>query len=229
MKYWISSVQCSRSVVSDCLRPHGLQHARLLCPSQTSGACSNSCLSSWWHHSTIKPPLSPSHSTFNLSQHQSLFQGVSFLHQVTKVFEFQLQHEPFAVVQLISCVQLFVTPSTAALQASLSYTISQSLFKLMSIDSVMPPNNVILCHPLLLLTSIFPSIMVFSDESDLYIRWPNYWSFNFSISPFNEYLEVISHRIERLDLLAVQGTLKSLLQHHSSKASVLWHSAFFIV
>ena len=105
-----------------------------------------------------------------LAPRKSLFQGVSFLHQVAKVLEFQLQHEPFAVVQLISCVQLFVTPSTAALQASLSYTISQSLFKLMSIDSVMPPNNVILCHPLLLLTSIFPSIMVFSDESDLYIR-----------------------------------------------------------
>ena len=117
-----------------------------------------------------QPPSSPSHSTFNLSQHQGLFQGVIFLHQITKVLEFQLQHEPFAVVQLISCVQLFVNPSTAALQASLSYTISQSLFKLMYIDSVMPPNNLILCHPLLLLTSIFPSIMVFSDESDLYIR-----------------------------------------------------------
>ena len=99
----------------------------------------------------------------------------------------------------------------------------------MSIDLVMPPNNLILCHPLLLLTSIFPSIMVFSDESDLHIRWPKYWNFNFSISPSNEYSGLISNRIERLDLLAVQGTLKSLLQHHSSKASVLWHAAFFIV
>ena len=103
------------------------------------------------------------------------------------------------------------------------------LLKLMSINSVMPSNHFILCRPLLLLTSIFPSIRVFSNESDLRIRWPKYWSFSFSISPSNEYSGLISFRIDWLDLLAVQGTLKSLLQHHSSKASILWHSAFFIV
>ena len=106
---------------------------------------------------------------------------------------------------------------------------SQSLLKLMSIESVMPSNHLILCRPLLLLPSIFPSIRVFSNESVLRIKWPNYWSFTFSISPSNEYSGLISFRIGRLDLLAVQGTLKSLLQHHSSKASILWHSAFFIV
>ena len=105
---------------------------------------------------------------------------------------------------------------------------SQSLGKLLSIESVMPSNHLILCQPLLLLTSIFPSIRVFSNESVLCIRWPKYWSFSFSISPSNEYLGLISFRMDRLDLLAVQGTLKSLLQHHSSKASILWHSAFFI-
>ena len=117
----------------------------------------------------------------------------------------------------------------SACQASLSYTISQSLFKLMSIDMVMPPNNLIFCHPLLLLTSVFPSVMVFSNESDLHIRWPKYWNFSFSISPSKEQTGRISFRMDWLDLLAVQGTLKSLLQHHSSEASVLWPSAFFIV
>ena len=132
-------------------------------------------------------------------------------------------------VQLLSCVRLFVTPWTAALQASLSITNSWSLLKLMSIASVMPSNNFILCHPLLLLPSMFPSIRVFSNESVLRIRWPKYWSFSFSISPSNEYSGLISFRMDWLDLLAVQGTLKSLLQHHSSKASILWHSAFFMV
>ena len=122
-----------------------------------------------------------------------------------------------------------MTPWTAALQASLSFTISQSLFKLMSIELVMPSNHIILCHPLLLLPSIFPSIRVFSNESALRIKWPKYWSFSFSISPSNEYSGLISFRIDWFDLLAVQGTLKSLLQHHSSKASVLQCSAFFIV
>ena len=113
-------------------------------------------------------------------------------------------------------------PWTAAHQAFLSFTISLSLLKLMSFDSVMPSNHLVLCHPLLLLPSIFPSIRVFSnDELALCIRWPNYWSFSFSISPSNEYLELISFRIDWFDLLAVQGTLKSLLQHHSSKASIL--------
>ena len=114
-------------------------------------------------------------------------------------------------------------------KASLSITDSQSLPKLMSIESVMPANHLILCRPLLLLPSIFPSIRVFSNESVLHIRWPKYWSFSFSISPSNEYLEPISFRTDRLDLHAVQGILKSLLQHHSSKASILRHSAFLIV
>ena len=121
------------------------------------------------------------------------------------------------------------TPWTAACQASLSITNSQSLLKLMSIELVMPSNHLILCHPLLLPPSIFPNIRVFSNESVLPNRWPNYWSFSFSISPFNEYWGLISFRINRFDLLAVQGTLKSLLQHHSLKASILWHSAFVMV
>ena len=128
---------------------------------------------------------------------------------------------------MLSHVQPFVTPWTAAHQASLSFTISQSLLKLMSIESVMPCNHLILCHPLLLLLSIFPSIRVSSSESTLCIKWPNYWSF--SISPSNEYSGLISFRLDWLDLLAVQETLKSLLQHHNSKASVLWCSAFFMV
>ena len=110
-----------------------------------------------------------------------------------------------------------------------SFTISQSLLKLKSIESVMPSNHLILCHPLLFPTSIFPSIRVFSSESVLPIRWPKYWSFSFSISPSNEYSGLIPFRIDRIDLLAVQGTLKSLLQHHNSKASILRHSAFFTI
>ena len=129
------------------------------------------------------------------------------------------------VVQLLSLVQLFMTPWTAAHQASLSFTISQSLLKLMSIESVMPSNHLILCRPLLLLPSILSSIRVFSSKSVLHIEWPKYWSFSFSISPSNEYLGLISFRIDFFELLAVQGTLKSLLQHHSSKASILQHSA----
>ena len=121
------------------------------------------------------------------------------------------------------------TPWTAAHQASLSITNSQSLLKLMSIESVMPSNHLILCHPLLLPPSIFPSIRVFSNELALRIRWPKYWSVSFNISPSNEYPGLISFRIDWLDLLAVQRTLKSLLQHHNSKASILQHSAFFMV
>ena len=127
-----------------------------------------------------------------------------------------------AVVQSLSCVQLFVTPWTAACLVSLSFAISWSLLKLKSIESVMPFNHLILCHPLLLLPSIFPSIRVFSSELALCIRWPKYCSF--SISPSNEYSELISFRIDWFDLLAVQVTLKSLLQHHSSKASILRHA-----
>ena len=126
-------------------------------------------------------------------------------------------------------VWLFVTPWTSARQASLSITNSQSLLKLMSIESVMPSNHLILCHPLLLLPSIFPSIRDFSNESALCIRWPKYWSFSFNISPSSEHPRLISLRMDWLDLLAVQETLKSLLQHHSSKASILRHSAFFTV
>ena len=122
-----------------------------------------------------------------------------------------------------------MTPWTAACQASLSITKSWSLFKLMSIELVMPSNHLILCSPRLLPPSIFPSIRVFSNESIRCIRWPKYWSLSFSISPSNEYSELISFRMDWLDLVAVQGTLKSLLQHHSSKASILWRSAFFIV
>ena len=132
-------------------------------------------------------------------------------------------------VRSLSHVWLFVTPRTAVLQASLSITNSWSLLKLMSIESVMPFNHLILCRPLLLPPSVFPTIMVFSKESVLRIRWPKYWSFSFSISPSNEYSALISFRMEGLDLLAVQGTLKSLLQHHSSKASILQCLAFLIV
>ena len=139
----------------------------------------------------------------------------------------KLLHQ-FSSVQLLICVPLFVTPWTVALQASLSITISRSLLKLMSIESVMPSNSIILCYPLLL-PSIFPSIRVFSNESVLHIRWPKYWSFSFSISPSNESSGLISFRMDWLDLLAVQGTLKSLLQHHSAKASNLRPSAFFMV
>ena len=135
----------------------------------------------------------------------------------------------FSSVQLLSHVQLFETPGTTARQASLSITNSQSSPKPMSVESVMPSNHLILCHPLLLLPSIFPSIRVFSNESALCIRWPKYWSFIFNISPSNGYSGLISFRMAWLDLLAVQGTLKSLLQHHTSKASILRCSAFFIV
>ena len=129
----------------------------------------------------------------------------------------------------MSHVWLFVTPWTAVCQASLSITNSQSLLKFMSIELMMPSNHLILCHPLLLLPSILPSIRVFSNESVLCIRWPKCWNFSFSISPSNEYSRLVSFRTDWLDLLAVHGTLKSLLQHHSSKALILQHSAFFIV
>ena len=134
----------------------------------------------------------------------------------------------FSSVQLLSRVLLFATPWTTARQASLSITKSWSLPKLMFIELVMPSNHLTLCHPLLLPPLIFPSIRVFSKESVLCIRWPKYWSFSLSISPSNEYSGLISFRMDWLDLLAVQGTLKNLLQHHSSKASILRQSAFFI-
>ena len=132
-------------------------------------------------------------------------------------------------VQLLSRDQLFVIPWTAAHQASLSITNSRSSLRLASIESVMPSNHLILCWPLLLPPLVFPRIRVFSNESVLQIKWPKCWSFSFSISPSNEYSGLISLRMDWLDLFAVSGTLKSLLQHQSSKASILWHSAFFIV
>ena len=132
-------------------------------------------------------------------------------------------------VQLLSRVQLCATPWTTAFQASLSITNSQSWPKLMSNESVMPSNHLILCCPFFLLPSIFPNIRVFSNESALHTRWPKYWSFSFNISPSSEHPGLISLRMDWLDLFAVQGTLKSLLQHHSSKASILLHSAFFTV
>ena len=139
------------------------------------------------------------------------------------------EEELFSSVQSLSRVQLFAIPWTAARQASLSVTNSRSLLQLMSIESMMPSNHLILCRPLLLLSSIFPSVRVFSSKSVLHIRWPKYWSFSFSISPSNEHQGLISFRMDWLDLLAVQETLKSLLQHYSSKASILWRSAFFMV
>ena len=135
----------------------------------------------------------------------------------------------FSSVQSLSCVWPFVTPWTAARQASQSITNSWGLLKLMSIESVMLSNHLGLCRPLLLLPSIFPNIRVFPNESVLHIRWPKYWSFSFNISPSNERPGLVSFTMDWLDLLAVQGTLKSLLQHHSSKASILWCSAFFTV
>ena len=135
----------------------------------------------------------------------------------------------FSSVQLLSRVQLFVTPQTAVHQAPLSITNSWNLLKLMSIQSVMPSNHLILSCPLLLPPSIFPNIRIFSNESVLCIRLPKYWSFSFSISPLSEYSGLLSIRIDWFDLLAVQGTLKSLFQHHNSKPWILWHSAFFMV
>ena len=135
----------------------------------------------------------------------------------------------FSSVKSLSHVRLFASPWTAAHQASLSTTNTRSLLELMSIESMMPSNHLILCCPLLLPPSIFPSIGVFSNKSVLRIRWPKYWSFSFNISPSSEYSRLISFRIDWFDLLAVQGTLKNLLQHHSLKASILWCSAFFMV
>ena len=135
----------------------------------------------------------------------------------------------FSSVQSLSHVQLFATPRTAACQAPLSITNFQSSLKFMSIELMMPSSHLILCHPLLLLPPNAPSIRVSSNESTLWMRWPKYWSFSFSISPSKEHSGLNSFRMDWLDLLAVQGTLKSLLQHHTSKASILWHSAFFTV
>ena len=144
-------------------------------------------------------------------------------------FHYKLPHQPFQLSSVSQLCPAFATSWTAARQASLFITSSWNLLKLMSIESVMPSSHLILCHPLLLLPSVFPSIKVFSNESVLHIRWPEYWSFSFSISPSNEYSGLISFKMDWLGLLAIQGTVKSLLQHHSSKASILWCSAFFVV
>ena len=141
----------------------------------------------------------------------------------------ELAVKMFSSVQSLSHVRIFAIPWITACQASLSITNSRSSLRLMSIESVMPSSHLILCRPLLLLPPIPPSIRVFSNESTLHMRWPEYWSFSFSIIPSNEHQGLISFRMDWLDLLAVQGTFKSLLQHHSSKASILWCSAFFTV
>ena len=182
-----------------------------------------------------RPPLSasavqPLFSALN-SPSSALPQGLctSLLRENFYLHLFLVVFKSSVAVQLPSCVRLLATSWTSACHVSLSLTISRSLPKFVPIESVMLSNNLILCHPLLLLSSVFPSIWVFSNESVLQIRWPKYWSFSFSISPFNEYSELISFRIDWFDLLAVQGNLKSLLQYHGLKASILWHSTFFMV
>ena len=160
----------------------------------------------------------------------SVLSSINFIKGFLLVKRSWCHHEGiFVVVQLLSCVRLFVAPWTAACQASLSITISWSLLKLMSTESMMPSNRLILCCSRLLLPSIFPNIRVFSNELAFHIKWTKYWSFSFSTSPSNEYSGLISFKIDWFDLLAVQGILKSLLQHHSGKASILQCSVFFIV
>ena len=168
------------------------------------------------------PGSTPSLLQFDAKQKQA--------HRLRKqTYTYQRGKVVVVTVQSLSHVQHFETPWAAARQASLSFTISWSLLKFKSIESVMPSNHLILCCPLLFLPSVFPRIRVFSNESVLRIRWPKYWSFSFSISPSNEYSVLISFRTDWFDLLAVQGTLKSLLQYHSSEVSIVWHSAFFMV
>ena len=184
---------------------------------------------------TLDHPQSP--STFYHCAHRdcALLSGTHqpcvflFLFLFCVFFFFHQIKCQFSSGQSLSHVPLFVTPWTAAHQASLSITNSQSLLKFMSTESVMPSNHLILCHPLLFLSSNFPSLRIFSNESVLQVRWPKYWSFSFSICPSNEYSGLISFLMDWFDLLAVQGTLKSLLQQHSSKASILWRSSLFMV
>ena len=236
VKFRLLLLSFSPSVMPNALWPHGPQHAvqetRLPCPSLSPRACSNSCPLSCWCPPTILSSVVPFSSCLYLSQHQGLFQWVCSSHQVAEVLELQLQHQSLQwinSVQSFSRVWLFAIPWTAARQASLSITNSWSLLKLISIKSVMLFNYLILFCLLLPLPSIFPQIRVFSTESVLCIRWPKFWSFSYSICPSNEYSGLISFRIGWFDLHAVQGTLKSLLQHHSSKASILRCSAFFMV
>ena len=229
---------CYCSVVKSCesLRPCGQQHASLLCPPL-----------SWslLKFVSIEPGMLSNHfilccpllrlplvfpSTWSLKFISNLHVLPPWSNEVVLVTPcFRDEETQFSSVQLPNHVQLPTTPWTAARQASLSITNSRNPPKLMSIELVMPSNHLILCRPLRLLPSIFPSIRVFPNEPALCIRWPKYWSFSFNISPSSEHPGLISFRMDWLDLFAVQGTLKSLLQHHSSKASVLPHSAFFIV
>ena len=183
----------------------------------------DSIICSWGWRNSIQAAKTTS-GAYCCSDHELLI--VKFRFKLNKV---EKTIRPFSSVQLLRCIRLSATPWTAACQASLSITNSRSLPKLMSTESVMPSNHLILCCPLLLLLSIFPSITVFSKESAFHIRWPKYWSFSINISPSNEHPGLISFRMDWLHLLAVQGTLTSLLQHHNSKASILRPSAFFTV
>ena len=207
------------SVMFDSVRPYRLQPARLLClwdfPGKNTGVDCHAFLQGIFLTQGLNPCLLLSCIADGFFTHWATWKGIFLL------------SGQFSSV--LSPVWLFATPWTATPQACLSITNSWSLLKLTSIKLVMPSKHLILCCPFLFLPSIFPSSRVFSNKSVLHIRWPKCWSFSFSISPFNEYLGSISLRTDWLDLLVVQGTLKSLLQHHSSKASILWHSAFFKV
>ena len=192
-------------------------------------ACSSLCVLGGWFPATCRQQTSRVLSS-SYKMVQYLYISPAY-NQCTSfcILWFQDYLQYLVVVRSLSRVQLFATPQTAAGQASLSFIISWSLLKLMSIESVTPSIRLILCHPLLLLPSVFPSIRVFSNEFALCIWWPKCWSFSFSISPSNEHSGLISFRMDWLDLFSVQGTLKSLLQQHSSKASILQCSAFFMV
>ena len=213
------------SVAESCLtlRPQGLHSPP--CPPLSPGLCSDSCALSQWCYLTISSSAAP--FSFCLQSFPALYTCYNAIAHA-KWHTHRLRDSSEAK-HVHMCVRVFATPWTAACQASLFITSSQKLLKLMSIELMIPSNHLILCCPLLLLLSIFPSIRVFSNVSVLCIRWPKYLSFSFSVSASNEYSALISFRIDWLNLLAVQGTLKSLLQHHSSKASILRHSAFFIV
>ena len=203
-----SSVHFSCSVMSNSLGPHELQHARPPCPSPTPGVYPNSCPLSWWCHLTTSSSVVPvSSETCMQDKKQQLVLGMKQL-VICNLINEKL-YSLISSVQLLSHIQLFASPRTTACQASLSFTISLSLLKVMSIKLVLPSNHLIPCCPFLLLFSTFPSIRVFSNELALHLRWPKYWSFSFSISTSNEYSRLTSFRIDWFDLLAVQGTLKS--------------------
>ena len=215
------SISCSG--MSNSLQPHGLQPTTLLCPWDSPGKNYWSWLPFPFPGDLSNPGFKP---TYPVWQVDSLPLSHWEAHHSLRA---PIILDIFSSVQLLSHVWLFATPWITTRQASLSITNSQSLPKLMSIESVMPSSQLILCRPLLPLPPIPPSVRVFSNESTLRMRWPKYWSFSFNISPSNEHPGLISFRMDWLDLLAVHGTLKSLLQHHSSKASIFQHSAFFTV